>query len=82
MKPPKEADKIPNKIWKLNTTVYELTDGFRPWYISVKNILLSLGVTTSKWNPLVFISHNVDKLEGVMYTHVGDFFVWRISYVH
>ena len=48
MKPPKEADEIPNKIWKLNTTVYELTDGFRPWYISVKNILLSLGVTTSK----------------------------------
>ena len=66
MKPPKEADESPNKVQKLNTTVYGLTDGSRPRCISVKNIYLSLGVTDTKFDPSVFIRNNEDKSEGVM----------------
>ena len=62
MKPPKEADESPNKVWKFNTTIYGLTDASRSWYISVKNKLLSLGVSINKFDPSVFIRHNQDNL--------------------
>ena len=41
-----------------------LTDAFQSWYISFKNKLLSLGVTVSRLDSLVFIWHNNDTLEG------------------
>ena len=42
----------------------------------------TLGVTVSKLDPSVFIWHNEGNLEGVMYTRVDDFLVWKIPVVH
>ena len=73
VKPPKEAGVHQSKVWKLNTTIYGLTDASRSWYISVRDKLLSLGVRVSKLDPSVFIWHYKNKLGGVMCTHVDDF---------
>ena len=51
LKPPKEADERPNKVWKSNATNYWLTDACRSWPIIVKNKLLPLGVFVSKLDP-------------------------------
>ena len=70
VKPPKEVDESPNKVWKLNTTIYGLTDASRSWHISIKNKLL---VSARKSDPSVFVWHNEDNLEGVMCVHVHEF---------
>ena len=40
----------PNKVWKLNTTIYRLTDAPHSWDISIDN-KLSIGVSVCKLNP-------------------------------
>ena len=70
VKTPKEVDESPNKVWKLNTTIYGLTDASRSWHISIKNKLL---VSASKSDPSVFVWRNEDNLEGVMCVHVHEF---------
>ena len=40
----------PNKVWKLNTTIYRLTDAPHSWDISIDN-KLSIGVSVCKLDP-------------------------------
>ena len=73
MKPPKEANSDPNKLWKLNTTIYGLNDASRSWYLNVKSELTKLGAKTCQSDPSVFVWHSNAKLNGILCTHVDDF---------
>ena len=73
MKPPKEANSDPNKLWKLNTTIYSLNNASRSWYLNVKNELTKLGAETCQSDPFVFVWHSNAKLYGILCTHVDDF---------
>ena len=55
MKPPKEANSDPNKLWKLNTTIYGINDTSRSWYLYVKSELTKLGAKTCQSDPSVFV---------------------------
>ena len=71
--PPPEAGIKEGFLWKLNTCVYGLNDASREWYLTVKQELLKLGATVSKYDQAVFTFHKENKLEGIISTHVDDF---------
>lgn len=73
VKPPKEANVPRDKLWKLNTTIYGLSDASRSWYINVKNELINLGTKLCQSDPAVFSWHFNAKLSGILCTHVDDF---------
>ena len=71
LKPPPECDQ--GKLWKLNKTVYGLSDAARQWYLRVKEELLKLGVTVSRLDPALFAWHEGDVLKGIICLYVDDF---------
>ena len=42
VKPPKEADCQNTTLWKLNTTIYRLSDASRSWYLNFEKELIRL----------------------------------------
>ena len=73
--PPKEANVDSDIIWRLRKTVYGLNDASRAWFISVKELLISLGCSQSVLDPALFIWRNGDKLEGIIVLHVDYFLI-------
>ena len=73
VKPSKEANVPRDKLWKLNTTIYGLSDASRSWYINVKNELINLGTKLCHSDPAVFSWHFNAKLSGILCTHGDDF---------
>ena len=73
LSPPKEASVPPGHIWKLSKCVYGLTDASRSWYLTLREKLIELGATVSKYDQAIFTWYNKDKLQGVIATHVDDF---------
>ena len=71
LKPPPEYDE--GYLWKLNKTVYGLSDAARQWYLRVKEELLSLGVCMSMLDPALFSWYDGEILEGVICLYVDDF---------
>ena len=70
IKPPEEAQT--NKLWKLNKCVYGLADTPRCWYLRLKEELLKLIVTISKYVPALFYYTKDNKLQGLMVCFVDD----------
>ena len=74
VKPPKEADCQDTMLRKLNMTIYGLNDASRSWYLNVKKELIGLGTIVCKSDPVVFIWYNQPKVNGLLCTHVDEFF--------
>ena len=74
IKPPKEAQT--NKLWKLNKCVYGLADALRCWYLRLKEELLKLNVTVSKYDPGLFYYTKDNKLQGLVVCFIDDI-LWR-----
>ena len=74
IKPPKEAQT--NKLWKLNKCVYGLADASRCWYLRLKEELLKLNVTVSKYDPGLFYYTKDNKLQGLVVCFIDDI-LWR-----
>ena len=72
IEPPPEA-KIPGYIWRLNKCMYGLQDASRQWYLSVVNVLQSLGCFQLKLDPAVFAFVKEGQLCGLIIIHVDDF---------
>ena len=73
LRPPLEAN-AGKHIWLLNTCVYGLNDASRYWYLRVREELFKLGMKASKFDGAIFYFHNNNILEGIICTHVDDFF--------
>ena len=73
LKPPKEAN-MKGKLWKLRQCVYGLNYASREFYMKVKEELMKVGCECSHLDQAVFTYHEGDKLEGIIMSHVDDFF--------
>ena len=73
LSPPPEAEVPIGHIWKLNKCVYGLNDASRHWYLTVRSILVKLGVSVSKYDQAIFTWHYQGKLQGVICSHVDNF---------
>ena len=71
--PPKEANVPPGYIWKLSKSVYGLTDAFRFWYLILREELIKLRATPSKYDQAILTWDFENKLQGIIATHVDDF---------
>ena len=70
LRPPPEFDN--GSLWKLNKTVYGLSDAARQWYLRVKDELLKLGMKISSLDPALFSWHKNGKIEGILSLYVDD----------
>ena len=48
-------------LWKLSTTIYELNDASRSWYLNVEKELIGLSAIVYKSDPAIFVWHNQSK---------------------
>ena len=71
--PPKGATVSTGYIWKLSKCVYGLTDASQSWYLTLREELVKLGATPSKYDQAIFTWHFKNKLQGIIATHVDDF---------
>ena len=71
IKPPKEAKT--DKLWKLKKAVYGLNEASRHWYEKVKEELVKLGFSCSKFDEALFYHKSENKLDGLISLHVDDF---------
>ena len=69
---PKEA--CTNEVWKLNTTIYGLCDAPKAWYLNVKEELINTGGVKSRYDDAIFFWHNNQLLQGILSSHMDDFF--------
>ena len=70
--PPAEANT--DKLWRLNKTVYGLSDAGRTWYLHVREERTQIGVEVSSYDEAIFFWRNGNNLEGIVCSHVDDFF--------
>ena len=71
LKPPPEY--YDGHIWKLNKTVYGLSDAARNWYNQVREQLLELGLKLSPYDSALFSYVKEGKLLGIICLYVDDF---------
>ena len=72
VKPPKEAKT--DNLWKLMKTVYGLNHASRKWYLCVRDEFIICGACVSKFGEAIFYWHYKNTLQGVVCSHVDDFF--------
>ena len=70
--PPAEANT--DKLWRLNKTVCGILDASRTWYLHVREELTQTGVEVSSYDEAIFFWRNGNSLEGIVCSHVDDFF--------
>jgi transposase InsO family protein len=70
IKPPREANT--SSLWKMIRCPYGLADAGRHWYLRLKNVLIELGMSVSKYDQALFTWHHDGQLSGVMTCHVDD----------
>ena len=73
IQPPKEARVEEAYIWKLKTALYGLNDAALQFYLTVRELLLSLNMKQSRIDPCLFYYHKEGKLHGSICIHVDDF---------
>ena len=73
LKPSKESDTPPGKIWKLQHCLYGLKDGARQFFMSVQEELLKLGCIQCDLDPAMFYLKKNGQLKGIICCHVDDF---------
>ena len=71
--PPVEAQ-LKDKLWKLKKPVYGLSDASRAWYLKASAEILSQGAAVSTYDSALFFLRNGSDLEGIICSHVDDFF--------
>jgi len=69
IRPPKEAGT--QKLWKLQKCAYGLADAPRRWYLRLREELINLGATPSKFDNGIFIFFLPD-IQGIVILHVDD----------
>lgn len=72
LRPPIESGVSKGIIWNLRHCLYDLKDGARQFYLSVKEELVKLGCKQSKLDPVVFVLQT-HELNGIICCHVDDF---------
>ena len=72
IKPAKEANTT--TLCRLNKTVYGLNDASRTWYLRIRDEFIASGTRVSKFDEAIFFWHSKNKLQGVVCSHVDDFF--------
>ena len=77
VKPRKKVDRQDTTLWKLNTTIYGLSDTSRSWYFNVKKEIIGLGAIICKSDPVVLLWHNQSKVNGLLCTHGDDLLFGR-----
>ena len=73
LRPPVESHTPSNIIWKLKHGLYDLKDGSRQFFISVKEELLKLGFKQCTLDPAISYVRKDEKLRGIICCHVDDF---------
>ena len=71
--PPREADCGYNTIWKLNRSLYGLSDAALEFYLSLREELFKLGWSMSSIDNTLFYKMEHERLVGVLVTHIDDF---------
>ena len=71
--PPAEAEKN-DILWRLKKPVYGLSDASRAWYLKASEEIKSQGATNSAYDNALFYLRNDTDLEGLICSHVDDFF--------
>ena len=71
LKPPPEFNC--GTLWKLNKTVYGLSDAARQWFLRVTDELKHLGMKTSSLDSALFSWNHSGGLQGVICLYVDDF---------
>ena len=61
-------------LWKLNKTVYGVTDAPRKWYLKAKEELIAIGCTICKYDEASFSRKVNGELHGMICCHVDDFY--------
>ena len=76
VKPPREFQgKFGKTVWRLKKVLYGLKDAPRAWYVRVDQFLKSLGCKSVTAEPALYFFALEDGLEGVIATHVDDFYM-------
>ena len=70
LRPPPEFDE--GQLWKLNKTVYGLSDAARQWYLRLKEELLNLGMLISPLDPALFSWRKDGSMKGILCLYVDD----------
>ena len=71
VKPPKAKT---DNLWKLLKTVYGLNNASRTWYLPVRDEFIICGACVSKYDEAIIYWHYTNTLQGVVCSHVDDFF--------
>lgn len=80
LKPPKHAKT--DGVWKLLRCPYGLADASRQWYLRVKEVIVKLGATQSKYDKALFYWLNDGAVGGVIAVHVDDFIFGGLPLFH
>ena len=76
VKPPREfKGKFGKTVWRIKKVLYGLKDAPRAWYVQVDQFLKSLGCKSVTAEPDLYLVALEDRLEGVIATHVDDFYM-------
>jgi hypothetical protein len=70
LRPPREA--ASSKLWLLRKCAYGLADAPRRWYLRIREELINLGATPSKFDNGIFLFVEKDTLQGNAILHVDD----------
>ena len=74
IKPPREAQELPGKLWLLKVALYGLNDASLQFYLQCREVLISLGCQQSKVDPAMFFKlGGRGELIGCVGFHVDDF---------
>ena len=73
VQPPSIAECPQGKLWKLNCSLYGLTDAAREFYLSIKEELITLGCKMSTIDNSLFYKLDNGELIGLLATHIDDF---------
>ena len=72
IKPPCEAKRPAENLWKLKKTLYGLNDATQKSYDSIREELTNLVLVYSKVDPLPFYEVNNGEVIGAIITHIDD----------
>ena len=81
--PPPEAQVPSGHVWKLRISLYGLQDASLRFHWKVREVMKTLGLKQSRYDPAVFIDMGKDGVaKGIVGTHVDDFLLagtkgWR-----
>lgn len=74
--PPPEANEPKGTVWRLKRAGYGLGDAGERFWARVREVAIGpLGMIPSRVDPCVFLKYKGGEVEGMMSTHVDDFYI-------